>query len=82
MLPSNKYRAPCSMVHTFFCQNVQIKFIHCVSKKVCHFYFHDNFGKRELIFNFFFTVKVQQGSEEEDAIKTSTYPQICCHTTL
>ena len=52
----------------------------CVSKKMCHFYFYDNFGTREPIF-MFFTVKTQKASAEK-GVKTATSPQICCCITL
>ena len=45
------------------------------------YFFYDNFSKGEPIFIIFFTVKFK-GSTEEDGIKTTTSPQICCHTTL
>ena len=55
--------------------------LHRVSKNTCHFYYYDNFGKREPIFTFFSLLSSEKICGKKE-IKTSTYPQICCRTTL
>jgi len=51
-------------------------------KKVCHFHFCDNFGKRGPIVITFSLLNSERICGEEDGIKTTTSPQICSHTTL
>ena len=50
-------------------------------KKVGHFYFYDNFGKRSNFHNFF-TVKFKKNLQSKIELKTIIYPQIYCLTTL
>ena len=55
--------------------------LHRVSKNTRPFYYYDNFGKREPIFTFFSLLNSEKICRKKE-IKTSTYPQICCRTTL
>ena len=56
--------------------------IYTVSQKhMWHYYFYDNFGKRGPIFTIFSLLNSERLCGKGGS-KTTTSPQICCHTTL
>ena len=57
---------------------VNTRFMHCVSKKSRPFYFYDNYNKNGPIFVIFHCY-TQQGSVEEDGIKTTTRSNLLPH---